>query len=374
LLATFYFHDETLELRRLMEQERIDEAAATQRVLGIGYEELGVEIARQWSFPERLVQSMRSLPAERVARPLDDDQRFRAIANLACDIRRVATETAPDQRRERLHALSARYDAVMRLPAERLATVVERALGAFAEEARALDLDTRDLRAIARSQQWARAAGGESPQADARMRVGEATDPLGGAELTETLAQAAPADVDRQRPPAPRDAIEILSAGIQDITNTLVSDYTVNDVLRMVIEAMYRGIGFSHVLLCIRDPKLNLVTGRFGLGDGVEALAATFRFPLNGGKDMLQAALALGKDVFINDARSERVQAHLPTWFRERVNAPTFVLFPLIIDKKPVGLLYADHVTAGTLSIGPKEAGLLTTLRNQAVLVLKQRG
>ena len=41
----------------------------------------------------------------------------------------------------------------------------------------------------------------------------------------------------------------ILMAGIQDISNTLVEDFKLNDVLRIILETMYRAKGFKRVIL-----------------------------------------------------------------------------------------------------------------------------
>ena len=46
-------------------------------------------------------------------------------------------------------------------------------------------------------------------------------------------------------------AAATLTAGIQDLTNTLVGEYDLNDILRIILETMYRGMAFSHVL-CAR--------------------------------------------------------------------------------------------------------------------------
>lgn len=60
----------------------------------------------------------------------------------------------------------------------------------------------------------------------------------------------------------------MLSAGIQDISNSLVEDFRLNDVLRIILEAMYRAMGFKRVLLCVRDARSNAMCGRFGFGPG----------------------------------------------------------------------------------------------------------
>jgi GAF domain-containing protein len=54
------------------------------------------------------------------------------------------------------------------------------------------------------------------------------------------------------------------------------------------------------------------------------------------------------------------------------VPARSLLLFPVLVNKKPVGLLYADSDVAGAIQLGSAELNLLKTLRNQAVLAIKQ--
>ena len=62
----------------------------------------------------------------------------------------------------------------------------------------------------------------------------------------------------------------------------------------------------------------------------------------------------------------------MPEWYRKSVNAGTFVLFPLNIKNNPVALIYADMEEPGAIVIPEKELSLFRTLRNQAVLAIKQ--
>ena len=57
------------------------------------------------------------------------------------------------------------------------------------------------------------------------------------------------------------------------------------------------------------------------------------------------------------------------TW---AVSAQSFVLFPLNIKGSSVALIYADRDEPGGISIPEKELQLLRTLRNQAILAIKQ--
>ena len=51
------------------------------------------------------------------------------------------------------------------------------------------------------------------------------------------------------------NATEVLAAGIQDITNSMVENFRLNEVLRMILETMLRALEFRRVLFCLRDAK-----------------------------------------------------------------------------------------------------------------------
>ena len=79
-----------------------------------------------------------------------------------------------------------------------------------------------------------------------------------------------------------------------------------------------------------------------------------------------------GADTLISDATSANIASRLPPWFRQSVNAPAFLLLPLMLKGAPFALIYADKATPGGIELGEKELSLLRTLRNQAVMAFKQ--
>ena len=101
---------------------------------------------------------------------------------------------------------------------------------------------------------------------------------LDGTMEGSVLSSADPTGVRAGAPQTTHDPHAVLTAGIQDITNTLVSDYQLNDVLRIILETMYRGMGFTRVLLCVRDPKQNSMNARFGFGEDMDRIQPEFRF------------------------------------------------------------------------------------------------
>jgi hypothetical protein len=123
----------------------------------------------------------------------------------------------------------------------------------------------------------------------------------------------------------------------------------------------------------MRDAKTDALTGRFGLGDGVESVVKHFSVSLKSATPDLLAAVCLkGADTMISDATEPRIADRLPPWYRKMVNAPTFLLLPVVIKGRPFGLIYADKAVKGGLVLDEKELALLRTLRNQAVMAFKQ--
>ncbi|MEP7298667.1 MAG: serine/threonine protein kinase, partial [Burkholderiales bacterium] len=154
--------------------------------------------------------------------------------------------------------------------------------------------------------------------------------------------------------------------------NSMVENFKLNDVLRMILETMFRALGFRRIVFCLRDPKTQMLTGRFGLGDDANKVAASFKVPLQSAGDLFTAVCLKGADTLITDATVAQIAGRLPAWYRDHINAPAFLLLPMLLKGAPFALIYADKAVPGGIELGDKELSLLRTLRNQAVMAFKQ--
>jgi len=172
----------------------------------------------------------------------------------------------------------------------------------------------------------------------------------------------------------PVPAAEMLTAGIADVTHAMADHVDLSNVVRMVVETIYRAKGFDHVIFCMLDPRADALTGRFGMGEGVDAMVRSFHVPRGsaGASDLFHVVCAKGADTLIADATVTRVAQRLPPWYHKLINAPTFLLLPLLLRDKPFGLIYADMSHKDGLILNENELGLLRTLRNQAVMAFQQ--
>lgn len=375
MLACYYFPDETAEIRKHLAQSGGSEAAASAKVLGISYEELGIGVARSWGFPDSMVGSMRRLPEGAVKKSAHPNERLRQLAGLSDQLCTVFEQVPAEQQKDELLKISRRFGDSIPLDQEQLAQTVKRSLEEVVGYTAAIRLNLQQSALGRQISAWS----GKAPEA-APAAATEASGTSIPGNLTRTAivapeaAEAQPAQDGKAEAAAPslEEAQAILNAGIQDITGSLVGDYALADILRIIIETMYRGIGFQHVLLCIKDARSNSMAAKFGFGPEAETIIPRFRFPLGGRKDIFDVALSRGADILISDIRDPKISGHIPEWFGKAVAAETFILFPLVIKNAPVGLIYADKARAGELAIPENVLSMLRALRNQALLAIKQ--
>lgn len=368
LLTQYYFPEEWQQVvRQLPANPGIDEQErAAVQVLGIGFEDLGVAVARSWGLPDNLLRAMRPPAGEPPSRALDAAERPRWMGRAGNELAAAMLGEEGDGLEQRLAAIAARHAGALGLPASALLGAARDARERIGHLAQAMGLQLAPGRAKRALQ-----VGGD-PLPD---------DSLSPHRLQATLAAEAPTAVlapadTAPAPTAPGAMAEMLAAGIQDITNTMVADdFKLNEVLRMVMETMWRALAFRRVVFCLRDPKTDTLTGRFGLGEGVEAASRAFRVALRAGPeaDLFTAVCAKGADTLIADATAPNIAQRLPAWYRKSIDAPAFLLLPLSMKNAPFGLLYADKAEPGGIVLGEKELSLLRTLRNQAVMAFRQR-
>lgn len=364
MLAQFYFPEEVAEIRKVILQRNCSEEVASTQVLGLSFSELGIGIARHWGFPPGLINSLRPLPEGVIKKPATHDEALRVVAGFANELCEAISSVPQEQRREATRAARERFASAMPFSDNQLQTVLEKSFVELSELATILHVNLTHSPFVRHVRAWT----GAHPESPAAVEAKVAdTTLLGDPVLPD---QREPGEVNAEG--VPEAAQDILAAGIQDISNSLVDDFSLNDVLRITLETMYRAMGFQRVLLCLKDPKSSAMVGRFGFGVDTNELARKFRFPLTDAPNVFQLAISKGVDIIIADIDDRKIADKIPDWYRKVVIAKTFVLFPLLIKGNAVALIYCDRDRAGSIVIPEKELSLLKTLRNQALLAIKQ--
>ena len=383
LLTEYYFPEEARQVRGIVAgtgkpgSAPVGDATASSRVLGLSFEALGLGVARAWGLPVTLQHCMRKPQGEPPASPPQDaGERMRWLASAANQMADTLMLSDAEHAADHVAAVARRFartfgvkasiiEGATRVAQRRLAQMVDSMSMQVSAQSPARRLFTTPV-VVA-----------ESPtlrEPRSLAGVGASAPPPSASPPIE--ASHAVTITMRQAPPrlSTEEACDMLSAGIQDIADTMAGDFKLNDVLRMILETMYRALGFRHVVFCLRDIKTDTLTGRFGLGDGVDAVTAVFRVPLKHENDFFGAVCAKGADVLITDATAAHFSSRLPAWYRKGIDASAFLLLPALVNGVPLALIYADQRAPGTLVLGDTELSRLRTLRNQAVMAFKQAG
>jgi serine/threonine protein kinase len=369
LLVQFYFPEEAQQIRHQMQDLRapMPETRAAIQVLGLTLEELGLGVAKVWTLPlviQRCMRKPRDTPPLKA--PADWSERMRWVSLASNEIADALLHCAPKDVDFRISLVAKKYGAAMGIDAKEVHSATVRARQKLIDLAGVMEirvnpasnaaklLTAPDLKPI-------KTEGGNG-RLDVNLDKFElhatqpATDATGKLMVRNSSAVA-----------------DALAAGIQDITDAMAEDFKLADVLRMILETMYRALAFDRIIFCMRDAKAETLTGRFGLGKGVELHVKDFKVALKAATPDLFALVCIKAiDTMISDASELRVSQRLPPWYTKTLNAPTFLLLPVQIKGAPFGLIYADKTRHGSLELDQKELALLRTLRNQAVMAFKQ--
>ncbi len=345
LLTECYLPEEALQIRQAVHGKekpggpRGEREAVAKRVLGLTLEELGAGVAKAWALPDTLQRALRPPEGDAPTRAERGLERVRWLGRAANAMADAMLAAEGEAQAEALKGVAEQYAGV---------------LGLAPREVVSASYSTRD-----RMKQLAEAMGVTvAPNAPARRLLEDTM--LTGTADAKTLVQP------RDRTQA-IDTRTVLSRTLDEVRSAVSRrSLRVNELLQLVLDTMHRAVEFRSVVLCLRDPASGKLVGRVGLGEEAGEMSALFRIkpdPKAMG-DLFGWLCAQGKDLLVSDSKT--VAARLPSWYRENINAPTFLLLPLMVKGQPIGLIYADKTQAGSIKLGDGELNLLRELRDQA--------
>jgi hypothetical protein len=195
-------------------------------------------------------------------------------------------------------------------------------------------------------------------------------------DLLMLTTESGALNIDQRHPSGkPVNARELLLAGVQDVTEMMASGKcAVNDLVLLVLETLYRSLGFRFATVCLKDIKSNQYRARITLGEKNAERQAGFVFPAAHARDLFHLAMEKDADLLISDATDTKIRDLIPEWHRSLLpDARSFIVLPLVVHQKPLGLFYADRAQAATEGMPADETALIRTLKRQVLTVLHSR-
>jgi len=348
LLAIFYFNEESLEVERLMLDKHISEESAATQILGISYHQLGVAIAKEWQLPHYIVNTITpyntKLNSKRLQ--LSNEEKMHAISSLSNELTTLIEDNSEEDWRLKSVKLWRQYTPQLHLNDKDLISLADQAKEDLIDLNSILNINMSKSSIIQ----------GLNDDNTISSKDDGLQTPV---EQTLVLNNSIDQDKVSNKPE------DILSAGIDDINAMLNEDYSVTTIFRLCLEVMHRALNFDHAVVCMLNHKKNIMEGKFGYGIN-NTFLNQFQFSMKYKADVFHLALDKGIDVFIADTLDEKITKKIPAWYQQIIEAQSFIILPVMVKNKAIGLFYGDRFKSDELVIKQHELRLMQQLKHLA--------
>ena len=386
LLTEYYFPEEALLIRQRLPANATasmaEREAAAHQVLGLGLDDLGAGVAQAWGLPDALSRAMRPPEGDVPLRAAPNGiERLRWLGRSANALTDAMLSSDGPAQVQALAAAAEAHAAVLGTPARQIVVAAEGARVRWVQMSQALGLP---LGGAVQTRRLLHPAGESVPSPGRAAAVAVVAPSSTSADRTLVQPQGAgPAAAVLSAPTAPSNplggtaATATATATARTLAEGLAAcdparggrGLALNERLNLVLEALHRGLNARCVVLCLRDARSGQLAGRVGLGSTGAAMSAAFRVDTGDGPgaDLFGALCARGADTLIGDTRGAAVAARLPSWYRGKLQASSFLLLPMMLKRQPIGLIYTDRDDAGPIVLTEPEMQLVRLLRDTAV-------
>jgi HD-like signal output (HDOD) protein len=360
LVASF---DHQLHERiHLMEQSELTTASdASSLLLGCSYERLGESVLQEWKIPDTIIQSLSPLSGGEQKKPVHRSEWLKQVASFS-DV--VADKMFSSERNAAAGSLSARCSPLLSKFGKALE--LDRAL--FDEILIKVESETRQL-AESMNIALPETMGGDDDSESAEV---DESATLNSEFMLKTFESDQLQQGQRFASGKPANARDLLLAGVQDVMQMMASDQVkLNDMILLVLETLYRSMGFRFATACLRDLKQGRYVARVSVGELYAERQRGFLFPVKEEKDVFHLAMSNNVDLMISDASVAKIQNLLPQWHKDLMpDTRSFIILPLVLQKKSIGFFYADRAVTAEEGVPPDETALIKTLKSQLMAAM----
>ncbi|CAH1085631.1 HDOD domain-containing protein [Candidatus Nitrotoga sp. 1052] len=346
LLVTSHEHACLRQIEVLVAAGEHSPAQASAQVLGCSYEALAEAVLTEWNIPATIIHALGAVPAGRQRAAANRQEWMRQVASFSVEASKLIARPDAEVEADR-QKLLARFGAALNLDTEKMREL----FASVAEEMRVLS-DSLKL------------GGADIKAADAGS---------GMPDVLLMMTMGADAKAEGFHPSGkPVNARDLLLAGVQDVIQMrALGRSKVNELILLVLETLYRSMGFRFATMCLKDTKSGQFRARVALGEGHASRQARFVFQMTPERDLFQLSMENNTDLMISDASSEKIRDLLPAWHRALLpDARSFIVLPLVVQKVQIGLFYADRVLPASEGLPPDETALIKALKSQILAAL----
>lgn len=352
VLVASFDHPLHLRIQKMQDSGQTSAAEAASVLLGCSYERFGELALQEWKIPDTIISSLAPLPPGELKKAAHRGEWLRQVASFSDALAAVVIRPDGKTPGERCKPLLQRYGKVLELDQPRLEEMLRKVEQEVRQLAKSMDIAMPEVGA----------EGGDGAQL--REVPSEfLLQSYDAGQMQESGCHASG---------KPLNARDRLLAGVQDVTQMLASgEFKLNDLILLVLETLYSSLGFRFATVCLRDLATARYVARVAVGENYQERQKGFVFPANAEQDLFHLAMSNNVDLMISDALVPKIQNLLPAWHRALLpDARSFIVLPLVIQKKPIGLFYADRAVAAEEGVPPDETALIKTLKSQLLAAM----
>jgi len=350
LLTMFYFPEEANIIESNIQRKKVSENQASTEVLGLSYEELGIGVAKAWHLPSPIMRSMKTIETNEVPVALTEDDKNIQLSNFSNELCNIIQNKPSETFNTSIRQLLDRYSNSIDMTPKQLNGFISNAVNHVHDYANIFNLKVADSKFMKNMENWVTSKTSST--------------------LTPDKTQTAEEKLVASSNDTGNRNIDLLNS-VQEISDSIIEGASLNDAMIMVIETLYSGFDFTHVMFCMINRKNASVDARFGFGQDIDELLKNFSVPIRREIDIFNLALTKQEDYVVDNINDPDIADIIPDWYREQMNAKSLVIYPIIINKVPMGFIYGDNTHTTQLS-KHEQISIIKTLRNQIVFAIKQ--
>nr|WP_297325760.1 HDOD domain-containing protein [Nitrosomonas sp.] len=360
LLLAAHDHDKYEEMIACIEQGAHTPEQASMQVLGFSLNDFTETILEKWNIPASIIQAIKSKPAGTLSSPKNKQEWMQQATELSDKAVPLIIKSCASGNLELENKLLARFGKALDLNKSKLDILINDAT----EETSALQVNVNLLPVVKKGKISA-------DMKDTGLHLNADEDVLTELILADTTADDAQV-VQRYPSGKPHNASVLLLAAVQDVAEMMVANnYKLSELVMLILEHYYNSLGFRFVTLCLRDDQKHQYRARSSVGRNDPEYQKAFCFPAILSTDLFYLAMARDTDLFISNAAAPKVRELLPRWHQNLLpDTCSFIVLPLVFNKKPIGFIYADREFAAPEGITSEETRLIKTLKGQILTAL----
>ena len=279
LLVAAYDHQLYTRISKLVESGSHTPAQASTAVLGCSFDLLAESVLREWNIPETIVQALAAPPGG-VLKPAKGRQEWlQQVAAFSTAAAKLIPGIGDPAQEAAAKAVVTRFGGALGLDHNKFAQLFTSVSQEARMLARNMDIGALPDEPVQPADPAAVPGQALTTQRDDEPG-GETKFGLPNELLLDMTEDAHPLLIKERHPSGkPLNARDLLLAGVQDATQMMSSGRCkVNDLMLLVLETLYAGMGFRFATVCLKDVQKKQFRARVSIGEDNVARQAGFIF------------------------------------------------------------------------------------------------